>query len=105
MASKRTHVRNFLIPALLFLVLSGIVVAEIPELLTLTENTTNDFTVRKINTAVLRVFLETRNYVGIAGVDSASASASALLFSRSTPLDNAALVPSKLFLHNSDLRT
>lgn len=103
MASKRTHVRNFLIPALLFLVLSGIVVAEIPELLTLTENTTNDFTVRNINTAVLRVFLETRNYVGIDGVDSASASA--LLFSRSTPLDNAALVPSKLFLHNSDLRT
>jgi hypothetical protein len=103
MASRRTPIRHILIPALAVLVLSGIVFAEVPELLRLTEDITNDFTVRKTNTLVLRVFLDTNNYVGMAGLDSDSASG--LLFSRPRSLDKAAIVPSKLFLLHSDFRT
>ena len=102
MAFNRTHIRKVLIPALVFLVLSGIVVAEFPELLTLTENTTNDFTVRKTTTTVLLVFLDTSKYVRMAGLDSASAPG--LLFSRLSPFEKAVLVPSRLFLLHSDLR-
>jgi hypothetical protein len=102
MASKRTHVRNLLTPALLFLVLSVIVCAEIPELLTLTENTTNDFTVRTTTPVDAHVFLKANNFVGIAGADSPSASG--LLFPPPTPIEKVSLVPLKLFLLNSDLR-
>jgi hypothetical protein len=102
MASRRTPIRHILIPVMVFLVLSGIVVAEFPEILRLTEDTTNDYTIRRTNTLVLPAFLDAKKSAGLAEVDSAAASNSPL--SRPSSLDNAALVPSKLFLLHSDLR-
>jgi hypothetical protein len=102
MASCCTPIRHILIPALVFLVLSGVVGAEFPELLRLTEDTTNDYTVRKPTTLVLPVLLDTKKPVGMAEVGSAATFT--LRFSRPSSLDNAALVPSKRFLLHSDLR-
>jgi hypothetical protein len=53
MAFRRAHIRKIFVPAPVFLVLSVIVVAELPELLTLTDDTTNDLTVRKANIVVM----------------------------------------------------
>jgi len=102
MSYRRAPIRHLLIPVLVFLVLTGILVAEFPELLRLTEDTTNDYTVRKTNTLLLRVFLDTNKSAGLAEVDSSDVSD--LLLSCTSSLDGAALVPSKLFLLHSDLR-
>lgn len=103
MASRRTHIRKILPPAIVFLVLSGIVVAQFPELLSLIDDTTNDFTVRKTNTVVLSVLLGGSEVVRMSGLFSGSASG--LLLSRPSPYDKLASAPSKLFLLHSDLRT
>lgn len=62
MAFRRAHIRKIFVPAPVFLVLSVIVVAELPELLTLTDDTTNDLTVRKANIVVLRVLPDVSKY-------------------------------------------
>jgi len=102
MTFGRTPHRTILIPAMAFLILCGIVVAELPELLCLTDNTTNDFTVRKAPAAVVRVFVETKIHVGVFAVNAASPLE--LLFSSPGSMDNVAAFPSKLFLLHSDLR-
>lgn len=102
MAFSRTPIRKILIPAMAFLILCGIVFAELPELLCLTDNTTNDFTVRKAPAAIVRVFVETTIYAGLLAINAASPLG--LLFSSPGSLDNVASSPSKLFLLHSDLR-
>jgi hypothetical protein len=50
----RTEIRKILVSSLVALLLCGIVASEFPELLSLTDNTANDFTLRKTNTEGLR---------------------------------------------------
>jgi hypothetical protein len=52
MSPKRTRIVGILARVVVFLVMFGIVGGEFPELLSLTDNTSNDFTVRKTNNAV-----------------------------------------------------
>jgi hypothetical protein len=51
MSPKRTRIVGILARVVVFLVMFGIVGGEFPELLSLTDNTSNDFTVRKTNTS------------------------------------------------------
>jgi len=52
--STRTKIGKILLPVLATLLLIGIVSSEFPELLSLTDNTANDFAVLKVNTVVSR---------------------------------------------------
>ena len=47
MPSRRPGSSKILVPIIVGLLLCGLVTAELPELLSLTDNTSNDFTVRK----------------------------------------------------------
>jgi hypothetical protein len=49
MPSARIKIGKILVPILVSLLLCGIVAAEFPELLSLTDNTANDFTIWKTN--------------------------------------------------------
>ncbi len=103
MVSKRISIGKILPRALLCLLLCGIVAGEFPELLSLTDNATNDFTVRGARSVVPTVRLNTSKHVRIADKDSVSASN--LLFSRFTPFEKAELAPSDVFILYSILRT
>lgn len=50
MARARMKIVGVLVPALFLLLMCGIVAAEFPELLSLTDNTANDFTICKVKT-------------------------------------------------------
>jgi hypothetical protein len=102
MVIKRISVGKILGRALLCLLLCGIV-AEFPELLSLTDNATNDFTVRCARSVVPLVRLNASKQVRIANKDSALAPN--LLFSRLGPFEKAELVPSDVFILYSILRT
>jgi hypothetical protein len=104
MAYRRTHVGKILVPALAFLLLCGIVVAEFPELLSLADNTANDFTVRKNNTLALSVHLHFSGHIRIPDIVSKTLVLD-FLFYRLSPFENAALAPSKLFILLCNLRT
>ena len=52
MSRRRTRIVGIVAQVIVFLVLCGIVGGEFPELLSLTDNTSNDFTVRKTNPVV-----------------------------------------------------
>jgi hypothetical protein len=52
MHRTRMNLRRFLVPALVLLMLCGIFAAEFPELLTLTDSSRNDFTLRGMNSSV-----------------------------------------------------
>lgn len=104
MPSGRTSIGKFLVPALALLLLCGIVAAEVPELLSLTDNAANDFAVRKTNPLPLSSRLNASRLVAI--VDSGFISSGAhVLFSRLSPFDRALLIPVEPFLLHSVLRT
>jgi len=103
MVSKRISIGKILARALLCLLLCGIVAGEFPELLSLTDNATNDFTVRGARSVVPTVRLNTSKHVRIADRDSVPASN--LLFSRLSPFEKAELIPSDVFILHSILRT
>lgn len=104
MARRRTHIGGILVPALAFLLLCGIVFAEFPELLSLTDNTANDFTIRKTDTFALPVHLYVDGHIRILDIDSKILVLN-FHFSRLSPFEKTALVPTKLFILLSDLRT
>jgi hypothetical protein len=101
--SKRIGIGKIFARALLFLLLCGIVAGEFPELLSLTDNTANDFTVRSAQSVVPPVRLNVTKNVRIADKDFALAHN--LLFSRLSPFEKAELVPSDVFILYSILRT
>lgn len=102
--SARTKIRKILVASLLSILLCGIVASEFPELLSLTDNTANDFTVGKTNTERLHALSDARGPVRIADIDS-SVPPVTLLHSRLIPPEKAAPVPSELFILHSVLRT
>ena len=99
----RTKIRELLVRSLLSILLCGVVASEFPELLTLTDNTSNDFTVRKTNTEGLGTLPDARAPVRIADINS-SVPAATLLHSL-IPFEKAAPVSSELFILHSVLRT
>ncbi len=100
----RIKIRKILLASLVCLLLCGIVASEFPELLTLTDNTSNDFTVRNTSTAGLRALPEAQRPVRIADINS-TVPAAILLHSRLIALEKSAPVPSELFILHSILRT
>jgi len=104
MAHGRTNLGKILVPTLIVLLLCGIFAGEFPELLSLTDNATNDFTVSRTNSVVLPVSAHASRQLPTADIDS-RAPAPDLVFSRPSPFENAALVPSDRFILYSVLRT
>jgi hypothetical protein len=103
MASKRISIGKILARALLCLLLCGIVAGELPELLSLTDNTTNDFTVRGARSVAPPIRLNASQNGRIADKDSAPAPD--FLISRESPFEKAELVPSDILILHSILRT
>jgi len=77
---------------------------EMPELLTLRDDTTNDFTIRRTISVDSLVLPLSGSYRQITGVDFDSP-APELFSSLLIPVEKAVLAPSKLFILHSDLRT
>ena len=100
----RIKVRKILLVSLVSILLCGMVASELPELLTLTNDTSNDFTVRNTSTAGLRALPDSHRPVRIVAVNS-SVPAAILLHSRRSAIETAAPVPSELFILHSVLRT
>jgi hypothetical protein len=103
-ARARTNIGKILGPALVFLLLCGIVGGEFPELLTLTDNTANDFTFGRTKTVVLRVSLDASRHARIADVVS-NTPAPGSPFWHLLPSEKATMVPSELSILHSVLRT
>jgi hypothetical protein len=103
MVCRRIIIGKILARALLCLLSCGIFAGELPELLTLTDNATNDFSVAGSRPVVPPVRLNASKSVRIADKDSALAPN--LLFSRLSPFEKAELVPSDVFIFYSILRT
>jgi hypothetical protein len=104
MPRKRTQIGKFLVPALVFLLLCGIVAGEFPELLSLTDNTTNDFTVIRTKSAALPVLLHAGSHHPVADIN-CNTLAPTLLFSLPSSLEETASIsPERSTLH-SVLRT
>jgi hypothetical protein len=102
MASKRTQIDKILVRVLAVLFLSVIVITQFPELLSLIDDTTNDFTVRTTNDLDSLVPLHASRpvfYIESNGPDPE------LTFSRVILADSPLRVPSKLFILNAVLRT
>jgi hypothetical protein len=97
-------IRKILLASLVSLLLCGVVASELPELLTLTNDTSNDFTVRNSSTASLRALPDAQRPVRIAHVNS-SLPAGILLHSRLVAFEKPAPVPSELLALHSILRT
>jgi hypothetical protein len=101
---ERITIRKMLVASLFSLLLCGVVTSEFPELLSLTDNTSNDFTLRKTNTEGLSALPDVHRPVRIAHIDS-SVPAALLLHSRLIPFEKAAPILSELFILHSVLRT
>ena len=97
----RTKTRKLLVWSLLSILLCGVVASEFPELLTLTDNTSNDFAARNTNSEGLHA--GARGPVRSADINS-SVPAAILLQSRLVPFEKAAPVPSELLILHPTLR-
>jgi len=104
MANRKPRIGRILVTALTVLVLCGIVAAELPELLSLTDDTTNDFSLRNTNILVSPVRLDAHRPVAIVDPD-ANPAGSRFFLLRPNLFNPAALTPSELFLLYSVLRT
>jgi hypothetical protein len=104
MTRKRATIGGILITVLVLLLLCGIVAGEFPELLTLTDNTSNDFTIRSTNSVDSRVLRDVQKHDQTAEIHH-NTPAPHLFFSRLSPFEEAASVPRDLFIRHSVLRT
>ena len=104
MARRRTHIGKILVTAFCVLLLCSVVAAEIPEFVSLLDDTSNDFTVRRTNTVDLLVSVNASMHLQIAEIESESP-ATQLLFSRLGTLEKAASVTSEPSILHSVLRT
>jgi hypothetical protein len=101
--SRRVIVVRTLVTALASVLVCGIVVAELPELLSLTDNTSNDFTIRKPNSSVSPVLQSAKN-VRKATTDLNDSSHGSFVLHQGT-FEKAELVPTFLLYLHSILRT
>ena len=104
MARGRTRIGGVFAQVIVFLLLCGIVGGEFPELLSLIDNTSNDFTVRKTNSTVSSLPRDAGRYRRVLDVE-ANIAAHDGTFSRFSPFEKAELVPSDVFILYSILRT
>jgi hypothetical protein len=105
MARARLKIVGLLVPALLSLLLGGIVAAEFPELLSLTDNTANDFTICKVKPLSVHDVRDAGRAVRTIDMDS-TRSASARLLSHLRLLEEAgSLLTSEAVILRPVLRT
>jgi hypothetical protein len=102
--STRTKIGKIFLPVLASLLLIGIVSSEFPELLSLTDNTANDFAVLKANTVVSRTLPAAGRPFRFADIDSSHAG-STLHSSALITFEKAAPHSSELFFLYPVLRT
>jgi hypothetical protein len=101
---RRINIAQLLVRALVLLLLCGIVAGEFPELVSLTDNAANDFTVRRTDSVGSPALLSAKRHVRITEMVSNTHSPQ-LPFSQVSPFEKAAFVPSDAFLLHSILRT
>jgi hypothetical protein len=104
MARDRTKIVKMLLVAVICLLVCAIVAGEFPELLSLTDNATNDFTVVRTKSLALHVLVHASRRRPVAENDRSSI-ATALLFSHLSPFQEVASAPSKPPAPYSVLRT
>jgi hypothetical protein len=104
MARGRTHIGAVLVAALVFVLLCSIVAGEFPELLSLTDNPTNDFTFRRTHDAALPVLVNARRQVRAVDTNVIDP-ASDPLFSRPGVFQKTVLFRPPLFILHTVLRT
>ncbi|MGA8034712.1 MAG: hypothetical protein WA823_08260 [Candidatus Acidiferrales bacterium] len=104
MTRGQTGIGRILISALVVLLLCGIVAGEFPELLTLTDNTTNDFTVVKSKSAAssLQVVAGSQRYVAYSNT---SIAAFGWFSTRLDRFEHSALIPTDRCTLHCVLRT
>jgi len=103
MTRRRTRI-GIVAQVIVFLLLCGIVGGEFPELLSLTDSTWNDFTVRKTNSMVSCLPRDAGRHDRVSDV-APNMAARDNAFSRFSPFERAKLVPSGVFSLYSILRT
>jgi len=104
MLSKRISIGKIVAQAMILLLLCGIVAEEFPELLSLTDNTANDFTVRRIDPVVPPSLLVARRHVRQVDIGSNTYTPE-LQFLSARPFERTVLIPSGAFILHSILRT
>jgi hypothetical protein len=103
-ASKRTQIGKIFTPGLFVLLLCVIVLVQFPELISLNEDTTNDFIIRKANIADSLAVPDACRHQRITDIV-AESPALASLFLRLSQFETVALVPTQLSILHSVLRT
>jgi hypothetical protein len=104
MIRKRANIGRIFAQVIVFLLLCGIVCGELPELLALTDNTTNDFTIRKMNSAISPRLRNASRRVRVADVIEPTITAHDILFQHFHPFERAAF-SSDAFILGTVLRT
>ena len=104
MLSKRISIGKIVAKAMILLLLCGIVAEEFPELLSLTDDTANDFTVRRVDPVVSPSLLVARRHVRQVDIGS-NTYAPELLFLSARPFERTVLILSGAFILHSILRT
>jgi hypothetical protein len=104
MQHNRSRYRKIIVPVLVILMLCIVVTLEFPELLTLTDNTSNDFAVRRTNTSDQLVLQVSSRHQRSTDVEFYS-SAPEVALSHVCSFEKVPQSLSKLFILLSDLRT
>ncbi len=104
MTRKRTRIGGIVAQVIVFVLLCGIVGGEFPELLSLTDNTSNDFTVRKTNSTVSCLSRDASRHDRVSDV-APNIAERVSTFSCFSPFERAELVPSGVLNLYSILRT
>lgn len=104
MDRERTQIGKILVAAVVCLLLCGIVAGEFPELLSLTDNATNDFTVVRTKASAFPVLVHASSRGPAAAIDYRIPATTSLL-SYPSSLQAAASIPSKRSALYSVLRT
>jgi hypothetical protein len=104
MPRKQIGIGRILVSALVVLLLCGIVAGEFPELVSLTDNTTNDFTVVKTKSPISRISVAARSYRQTADT-TYKIPVHDVISNRFDRFEHSALIPSDRFTPDSILRT
>jgi hypothetical protein len=104
MSRERSDIGKIFVTAVVVSLLCGIVAGEFPELLSLTDNATNDFTVVRTKPVASPVLLAARKHLPASNVDSGTL-APAVVFLHARPFEKEEYVPSGAFVLHSILRT
>lgn len=104
MSRVHLNIGRILVPALLSLLLCGIVAAEFPELLSLNDNTSNDFTVSKTTSMVSPLARDASQHHRVSDAQPHIAVHDPL-FSRLSPFEKAELAPADVLIHHFIFRT